>query len=375
MPFVRAFEIGLLWAVLNAHVLAQVEVGLEQSRKALGEIIDLGSSQEAQSAQMIKKTFDQLAASSNGAIKPGIGQTLTNAIVMSRYVTVSESGPEIINLIKQSTKTDPTRRFALEEIKKHAAKGVPEAIHFLGFVHELGLYGQTKDVAKAADFYVAAAHKKYQPSNYNLGLMAAYGRNGGTSLQQSRHYLSKAFEIEKEMSGRVCGMATLISYRAGQNKEAVRFSEKCFSPLANLVRANQDNLTPIQKVNLLSESLVTGLNDALDLIPRQLQSNVAVDKSFLFCKYLLIKNGFVDQNKLSQGEQAKMCVLSTGMTLTAEEVDRYASYVDSFARSEITRIKNSRSNNKFHYGWSVPFLPFFQEDVNLFLPLLGAKKS
>ena len=45
--------------------------------------------------------------------------------------------------------------------------------------------------------------------------------------------------------------------------------------------------------------------------------------------------------------------------------------ITGFVPAEIAALEAMRKSNHFHYAWSVPYLPFTQQDVNLFEPLMA----
>ena len=48
--------------------------------------------------------------------------------------------------------------------------------------------------------------------------------------------------------------------------------------------------------------------------------------------------------------------------------------IASFAMTEVRALEQSRQTNRFHYSWSVPYLPFAQRDVDLYEPVMKEAK-
>jgi hypothetical protein len=44
--------------------------------------------------------------------------------------------------------------------------------------------------------------------------------------------------------------------------------------------------------------------------------------------------------------------------------------VAGFVGPELAALDTMRRSNRFHFGWSVPYLPFTQGDVDMFEPLM-----
>jgi TPR repeat protein len=81
------------------------------------------------------------------------------------HFVVSRNGQTIIGLIRATSSTQgQDLSTTLKQIEDHAHAGAPEAIHFLGFASENGLFGAPKSIQKAIGFYREAANSKYQPS-------------------------------------------------------------------------------------------------------------------------------------------------------------------------------------------------------------------
>jgi len=66
---------------------------------------------------------------------------------------------------------------------------------------------------------------------------------------------------------------------------------------------------------------------------------------------------------------------SNGNANTRVLRDQVIAGVAAFVPTEISTLASMRRSNHFHYGWSVPYLPFGQQEVNLFEALMPKGKQ
>jgi hypothetical protein len=259
-------------------------------------------------------------------------------------------------------------------------EGFPEAQHFFGFAFEYGLFGVTQDRHKAMQHYQAAATAHYQPAVYNLALMAAYGRSGNKEDELARAIARRAYGLGFESSARVCGLASFLNYRAGFQAIAQKTAQHCTSPLAHFAHATDKTLALHKRVSLLRDTFATGIDDAYTLIARISKQEMATDNNYTFCKYKLVERY---RNKTvfpALQEAAAQCVQQTGRfsngnANTRVLRDQVIAGVAAFVPTEISTLASMRRSNHFHYGWSVPYLPFGQQEVNLFEALMPKGKQ
>ena len=308
---------------------------------------------------------------------PQLG-VIGNRLKYGSHHTVSQNGEEIIDLIRSLIQAPSTQQNSiLSKLQVFAKNNVPEALHFFGFIFEYGLFGADKNLSKAVQYYQSAASFNYQPALYNLAIMSAYGRSGKVDLEKSRRLIRQAYALGNESSYRVCGFASFLSYRFDLQNEAQRYAHRCVSPLANLSLATQNNELPLAKrVSLLRDSLATGVDDAYRLIVRITQPFKATDNNYTFCKYALVdryrnKTTF---NRLQ--DDALRCVAQAKNFAYTDSknkllYDQIIRGIAGFVPVEINALAHIRRSNPFHYNWSVPYLPFGQQEVNLFSSMIN----
>jgi TPR repeat protein len=314
------------------------------------------------------------------ASSPQLNQ-LGSELTQLRHNVVSPEGEKVIWLIRSAASPiAATRSAALAALQEYSQSGVPEALTFTGFVLEYGLFGNRKDPARAQALYAAAAAKRYQPAVYDLGIDAAYGRGRTTDFGAAVQQLASAAAIAPDTSSRVCGMGSFVAFRNGAQARAQDFARGCVSPLASLALL-QSRTTGLHGAELedLRRSVGTGVDDGLALIQRATRPLAATDNQYLFCKYMLVTRFRRERVSVALRDSAKSCYEATtgnANIAAAAHVDQFAHdqailAISSFVPTEITALDALRKSNHYHYDWSVPYLPFTQQDAILFEPLMG----
>ncbi|UVA77178.1 hypothetical protein [Pandoraea commovens] len=293
---------------------------------------------------------------------------------------VSNDGETIVSWMIQLTNSESQKRKELlAKLSNLASQRNPEALNFAGFIAEYGLFGEAKNLALAIDFYRAAATFNYQPAIYNLALAAAYGKGQAADLNNASSLISQAFAIAPDGSYRVCGFGAFLSYRQGDRTNATRYSSTCWSALANIPRAIYDERTTnAQKIGLLRESIATGVDDGYSLLAR-VTSEAGSDPQYTACKYMLVNRyRKARDNKGLRDDAVKCYQQSIPSNLDAKEATKRMAItvpgITAFVPIELSALEKMRSANKFHYAWSVPYLPFRQQDVDAFLPFVAHRK-
>ena len=335
-------------------------------------------SQNAESASSITPTLIGKIQKMLPKSAPYVGR-----LAIGTHVTVSQSGEEIIDLIRTLATSNPAgRESLLAKLQAFSENGAPEALNFMGLIFEHGLFGARSSMPKALAYYKSAASAGYQPGTYNLALAAAYGRDSDSSkgATNAGSLIARAASLGDEASYRVCGLGSFLSMRRNDQTAAVNFARNCFSPLAGLSKAtfNQD-LTTQERVKLLRDSLSTGADDGYPLLENVTRKDAATDPSFTYCKYLLLNRYRQTKNLDGVRDSASRChrqfVKATGNKAVDNQMhDQAVAGITGFVSTEAAELKQIRQSNHFHYSWSVPYLPFMQADVDHFAPLLSPPK-
>ena len=317
---------------------------------------------------------------------PPVANWLANTLLVGaqqlrygRHNTVSADAETIIETLRQSvTGTEAQQAQAWADAKSMASRGVPEATHFLGFVVEMGLKGQRPDAVLAARYYAQAAARGYQPSLYNLGLQAGYGRGTRQDLPGAVRFMSRAAEHGDDDSLRVCGMGSYLALRARDFTTAYRLAQHCDSPLATLVdvRNRPIGITP-QRVAHLRQVIAKGADDGYTALEELGRANIATDRQLLYWKYRLLGQ-LRDQVQLTDiRSRALTCVQQARVSIPKELAQttsdaQFADALASFVVAERAALQVLRDSDFFHYGRSVPFLPFRAAEAELFEPVVNA---
>lgn len=293
---------------------------------------------------------------------------------------VSSDGETYVTWMIEAASAKPAERQALlGKLTDLAARRSPEAMTFQGFIAEYGLFGAPRNVARALDWYRAAAAMNYQPALYNLALAAAYGKGQAADLNTAGALVAQAAQIAPEASYRVCGFGAFIAYRRGDRAQAAQYAQGCWSDLAGLPKALYDNrVTLTQKVTLLRHSIGTGVDDGYALL-EQVTREAAPEPQYLACKYALLNRQRRALNAAALKDDAQRCYRASSITpKDPKEAEIRASTVVpgivGFVPTEIRELERLRASNRFRYGWSVPYLPFRQQDVDLFTALVAPAK-
>jgi len=288
--------------------------------------------------------------------------------------TVSKNGEQVVTLIRSLT-TDPAQKDkTLRQLQSLAKANNPEALNFVGFVLANGLFGASRNQTRAVEYFKASAAANYQPAIFNLALDASYNGQGKEPLARASMYISRASSLAPDSSSRVCGLASFLNYRQGDLNNAIRYTKGCGSALGGLPIAVSDTTLPLLKrIGLLRTSLGTGVNDAYPLLERLSRSSAENDNQYLYCKYSLL-NRVRHQPDIEIKDLAARCYDQFTHLNPKEKPDlnrrnQAIGGIASFVATEKIALEQLRASNHFHYAWSVPYLPFQQQDVDLFAPL------
>lgn len=371
--------------VKGPDIKAQAEIQQQSAKAAVSSGIgQMKAAPFITSGPQIQAEADRQAASNRQAVQATSSQIIEKAkeglpkfdglgmhLRLGETITASEEGKTVIAAIRRLPKTQGTeQRSIVEQLAGFASAGVPEAIHFMGFLHETGMFNATKNPVKAYQLYSAATSKRYAPSAYNQALMQAYGRLSNTNADLAISLLSKSNNMARDTSGRVCGMWSFLTYRAGNLKESFAAAQGCGSPLANLARAT-DTAQPLpQRVTWLRDSLATGVDDGFIALAKATRQEARTDPNATFCKYELVAKHFDKGPPKNLRSEAQLCLnfvtKDTGSTGPLSQQEQMIAGVSGFVPAEIGELKKLRQANRFKYSWPVPYLPFTQQEVDLF---------
>lgn len=301
-----------------------------------------------------------------------------------RYGThnvVTNDGETIVSWMIQLTGANAAqRKDFLTRLANLASQRNPEAMTFEGFVSEYGLFGEPQSVPKAMDLYRNAAAFNYQPAIYDLAVAAAYGKGQRPDAGTASALISQAAAIAPDASYRVCGFGAFLSYRQGDQQRALTYTKSCWSDLAGIPKAlYNDQVTPNQRVMLLRASIATGVDDGYGLLAR-VTHDAGPEPQYLACKYMLVDKYRRTLNGNTLKDDAVSCYRQSGSAPTDPKeallkLNTVVPGIIGFVPTEIRALEKSRASNKFHYAWSVPYLPFRQEDVDLFSPFVSNTKQ
>lgn len=290
------------------------------------------------------------------------------------HAVSSRAGEKVISMIRMLPKADAEARDALlHRIEALAKDGTPEALTFLGFSAEQGAFGVPRSQVKAAALYRAAGQSGYQPALYDLALMNAYGRSMPRDLQEAERLLARAVAAGVEGSNRVCGMAAFVAYRLNDRPAMRNFSEGCNGPLSALAAAAVNPaIADPNLVNRLKSSIATGVDDGYVALEVVTKANAANDTEFSYCLWSLVNQYRAQPSAPTIAPSAAKCVDRVATpgskiaTLAPPARQQAALAVAHMVGMEVQELAAARKGNNFHYGKPVPYLPFTQDDVDLF---------
>lgn len=286
----------------------------------------------------------------------------------SPYFTTSPRGQDVITVIRAIPHASgDKRRELLVKIKQYSDAGYPEAINFVGFIFEYGLFGTAKSNAQALRFYESAAAAGYQPALFNVANYLYYGKGGAQNSAGATEAINRAFQLAQDTSGRVCGLGAFMNYRSGEVKEALRYATGCTSTLAKLpLGVYGEKMLPLERIRTLKDTLSTGADDAFPMMRRIASSSAKIDPQ-LKCRYALMDRFRLNADSQAVKAAAAQCLNRAG---ASDSNGRSSQDIANFIDVEIRAIQTARQRNQFHYSWSVPYLPFPVTETGQFLPLI-----
>lgn len=376
----------ILLALLSRSACAQDEPTTPASVKGFAESTfnsalfkGIVSSYHAQNAAVVNSVNDIAIAQAKAALPQS--SEIGNKLRYGTHNVVSNDGETIVMwMISLTTANGADREKFLAKLRDLAARHNPEALTFMGFVSEYGLFGAPKNESNAIDLYRAAAAFNYQPAIYNLAVASAYGKDGRADINNAVALISQASAIAPDASYRVCGFGAFLSYRQGNRQEAIRYTQSCWSDLASIPKAlYDDQVTPTQRVMLLRNSIATGIDDGYPLL-EQVTHDAGSEPQYLACKYMLVNRYHSSLNGNTLKDDAVKCYQQSAPPLSDPKMklvrlDTVVPGIIGFVPTEIRVLAKLRASNHFHYAWSVPFLPFRQQDVDLFEPFVSHTKQ
>lgn len=296
---------------------------------------------------------------------------LGSELKFGKHNVLSKDGDAVIGLIRASVSGPMNaRQSSFKEIEQRAARGSPEAMTFLGFVAEHGLFGRAKNLREANELYSSAGRMNYQPALFNQALLLAYGRLGRPDLSASLKLIDRAADLAADNSHRVCGFAAFLHYRAGNQQTALRYASGCDSPLARLPSGLWNTSEPLsRRVDWLRSSIATGVDDGYKIIEK-VTAEAPPENQFLHCKYAALNRTRAGDDRKALTAAAERCyearTRSAPQSFQAPAKSAVVPAILAFAQSESATLEKNRLSNRFHFSWAVPYLPFGQAEVQLF---------
>lgn len=329
----------------------------------------IASANKATAASVDESMIDKVRKSLPSLHQFGDSLKYGNAAV------VSERGPEVIALIRSTpVRTGADRAQLLRKLIAYSRQGIPEAVNFIGFIHEYGLFGAQRDPVTAREHYYLAASQRYQPALFNLANMAYFGKGQAQDPSAARDFVMQAAAIGTEASSRVCGLASFVEYRRGDSESALRMGRFCASPLSNVPKAAYDKQLALEtQLAMLRDSAMAGIPDAYPMM-EALTQQAGPRRDFLYCKYWLINRLRTAPGQADAQSLARDCYARSGFKVTDQEATNVVRGIASFAFTEHRILEQRRRTDRTHLSWSVPFLPFRAGDVNLFEAVMKEAK-
>lgn len=319
----------------------------------------------------IEATDESMVAKAKAAL-PKLSDALYRG-PKSPYFTTSARGQEVITVIRAIPQASGDKRQELLlKIKQYSSAGFPEAVNFVGFIFEYGLFGAKKDGARALSLYQSAAATGYQPALYNVANYLYYGKGGVQDISTADDAIRRAYMMAQDTSGRICGLGAFMNYRSGNKKESLRYATGCTSTLAKLPLAvYEERVLPLERIRILKETLGTGADDAFPMMRRIADSMNKIEPQ-LKCRYELMDRYRLNTDTQSAKAAAAQCLNTSG---TSDGNGRMSQDIANYVDVEIRSIQSERQRNQFHYSWSVPYLPFPLTETGQFLPLIEHKQQ
>jgi hypothetical protein len=362
---------------LTAHAQQQADTAtpatpeIQWSRELLGSgRIERMAESMAQASHAAQGSVDDAMVGRIKGFLPSLDR-LGNSLRYGNAVVVSPQGPEVITLIRAvPMRVGRERRDVLAKLLAFSRQGVPEAQNFSGFVYEYALFGAPRNLERAREYYTAAAAHRYQPAVLNLATMAYFGKGQPSAPEAARTLIHQAIAVGPESSGRVCGLASFIEYRRGDQDAALRLGKFCHSALAHISNAAYDNELPLaQRIKMLRDSIGTGAPDGYRWL-ETITQRAGLDPAYLHCKYRLVNQLQADPARADLEAQARTCYTNSTPAPGGRAPEAAIKGIVTFAVTEQRALEQLRQANRFHHAWSVPYLPFSQGDVDLFEPVM-----
>lgn len=305
--------------------------------------------------------------------------TFGGELKYGNHTVVSKDGESVVSLIRATATADAAHRTQLlDQIYRLSSAGVPEASNFFGFLYDSGLFGYPQDATKAKSFFAAAANSRYQPAIYNLAVLSLYGRGEAREIRNATSLIERAHGIAPDSSARVCGLTVLLRYRTQAYEAARNAAQGCPTPISALALARDPNFgTVVQRIDKLKALISIGIDDGFSLIEEVAKELPADDPQYLYCKWHVLNQFNKSKDSSRIRRDAELCYGPTGTAIQRGQTDlarheQVISSITAFVPLELANLAAMKKANRFHYKWTVPYLPFSQPEVDLFAPHVGA---
>lgn len=335
----------------------------------------LQANYQRQSRSVVQSVSDLAVAQANAMLPRA--KVLGERIRYGDHNVISNDGETMIAwMIELANAPVAQRNVLLSKLAALSGQNIPEALTFEGFVAEYGLFWTPRNLQRALELYRTAAAANYQPAIYDLAIASAYGKGQRSDLNEALGYVGRASSIAPDSSYRVCGFGAFLSYRSGDREQAMRYANSCWSDLAGIPKALYDpSESEAQRITLLRASVATGIDDGYGLLA-QVTHDAGPDPQYLACKYMLVNRYRMSLVGNTLRDDAVRCYQQSGNTPpeARQALLRYNTVIPGiigFVPTEVRALAKERASNHFHYGWSVPYLPFRQQDVDLFEPFVS----
>jgi TPR repeat protein len=154
--------------------------------------------------------------------------------------------PQLVQLFKSDSTGGQSPIEPVQELRRYAEQGDPNAQYKLGLVYDAGV-GAQQDLAQAALWYQRAADQGHVAAQFSLGLMYSNGRGVPQDLVQAHIWLNIA-AAGSQAAARTERDLVAAKMTRSQIAQAVRLARE-WQPKADLAQAPRNPGSPASGPN------------------------------------------------------------------------------------------------------------------------------